>query len=72
MQYLCARALERAWILPPRDLASLHETLYSLDYAEPLASNQIHQLKTYRAPAVLEETTALIIEKLKLTAQESP
>ena len=72
MQYLCARALERAWILPPRDLASLHETLYSADYAEPLASNQIHQLKTYRAPAVLEETTALVIEKLKLTAQESP
>lgn len=35
LTYLCARAVERGWILPPRDLASLHERLYSQGVATP-------------------------------------
>lgn len=33
--YLCARALERGWILPPRDLQSLHDALYQTGVAAP-------------------------------------
>ncbi|MCC5864956.1 MAG: mitochondrial fission ELM1 family protein [Wenzhouxiangella sp.] len=34
--YLCARALERAWILPPRRLDLLHQALYQAGLAAPL------------------------------------
>jgi hypothetical protein len=36
LQYLCARALERHWVLPPRDLAALHRSLFDQGLAEPL------------------------------------
>ncbi len=35
LTYLCARALERSWILPPRRLAHLHENLYKAGLAAP-------------------------------------
>ena len=31
--YLCARALERGWVLPPRDIESLHQNLYAMGTA---------------------------------------
>ncbi|MFP4335630.1 MAG: ELM1/GtrOC1 family putative glycosyltransferase [Wenzhouxiangella sp.] len=33
--YLCARALERGWILPPRDIEMLHTALYQAGMAAP-------------------------------------
>jgi len=33
--YLCARALERGWILPPRDMKQLHAELYTQGIAAP-------------------------------------
>lgn len=39
LTYLCARAIERGWILPPRDLESLHEILYSQGVATPFAQS---------------------------------
>lgn len=35
LTYLCARALERAWVLPPRRLEPLHEALYRAGMAAP-------------------------------------
>ncbi len=35
LTYLCARALERNWILPPRRLEPLHEILYQRGLAAP-------------------------------------
>jgi hypothetical protein len=33
--YLCARALERGWILPPRDIEALHDALHKAGIAAP-------------------------------------
>lgn len=38
--YLCARALERNWILPPRQIEKLHQSLYSLGLAAPFGQPQ--------------------------------
>ncbi|MFU8830821.1 MAG: ELM1/GtrOC1 family putative glycosyltransferase [Wenzhouxiangella sp.] len=35
LSYLCARALERNWILPPRRLDQLHQALYKAGLAAP-------------------------------------
>ncbi|NDY94672.1 ELM1/GtrOC1 family putative glycosyltransferase [Wenzhouxiangella limi] len=33
--YLCARALERGWVLPPRDIQALHRALHEAGMAAP-------------------------------------
>jgi hypothetical protein len=61
--YLCARALERGWILPPRDIEGLHERLVKHGLAsifgQPLpthfSANQTDELAT-----VVEKAAALL------------
>ena len=36
--YACARALERGWVLPPRDMAALHRSLHESGLAAPFGS----------------------------------
>ena len=36
--YACARALERSWVLPPRDMATLHRSLHESGLAAPFGS----------------------------------
>ena len=38
LQYLCARALERHWVLPPRDLGALHQWLFDHGLAAPMGA----------------------------------
>ncbi|MDZ7670074.1 MAG: ELM1/GtrOC1 family putative glycosyltransferase [Gammaproteobacteria bacterium] len=35
LTYLCARAIERGWILPPRDVEALHQRLFEQHMAAP-------------------------------------
>ncbi len=57
LTYLCARALERNWILPPRRLEPLHEILYTRGLAAPFgettptAFKQTDELQTTVAQA---------------------
>ncbi len=61
--YLCARALERGWVLPPRDIESLHAQLVAdglaATFGQPIPTsfrgNQNSELE-----AVVEEAAALL------------
>lgn len=35
LTYLCARAIERSWLLPPRDIEALHQRLFEQGMAAP-------------------------------------
>jgi len=63
LQYLCARAIERNWVLPPRDLERLHTALYDAGYA---TSADAMNPTSYQPPNVLEEAVEQIIGELQL------
>lgn len=67
LQYLCARALERAWVLPPRALAALHEALYAQGYAVPLGQPVS---SPYPVPPVLQNAIDQVIYQLKLSTKQ--
>ena len=58
LTYLCARALERNWILPPRRLDQLHQILYERGLAAPFGDTaptnfkRINELETIVSQAV--------------------
>ncbi|TVS12325.1 MAG: hypothetical protein EA419_05170 [Wenzhouxiangella sp.] len=54
--YLCARALERGWILPPRNVEKLHRMLYDKGLAAPFGQ----PLPTGFSPAIDELDQAVI------------
>jgi len=45
LSYLCARALERNWILPPRRLDQLHQALYKAGLAAPFGDTAPNSFK---------------------------
>ena len=63
LQYLCARILERNWVLPPRDLERLHDALYDAGYA---TSSDAMSPTSYQPPSVLEKAVEQIIGELQL------
>lgn len=63
LQYLCARALERNWILPPRDLKRLHQSLYEARFAVELGETV---LDPYQPPNVLEKAIDQVVHELQL------
>jgi mitochondrial fission protein ELM1 len=71
LQYLCARCIERAWILPPRNLIRLHESLYREGFAIPWDEAHSRETRLFTAPAVLKETSEMIIQQLKLKKEPS-
>jgi len=66
LQYLCARALERHWILPPRDLEGLHQSLMDRGMAAMLGDSRPGH---FPVPRILEEVTNQVISKLHLNGQ---
>lgn len=69
LQYLCARALERGWILPPRNLDSLHEQLCGRGFA----TREIDQtLDVVEVPAIMDQTIDRIIAELELEINANP
>jgi len=69
--YLCARALERGWILPPRRTETLHDTLVQAGLASlpgtmpPERSGQQHRQQTH-------EIAGQVARLLGLAAADSP
>ncbi|HEY7907139.1 MAG TPA: hypothetical protein VIC53_09515, partial [Wenzhouxiangella sp.] len=63
LQYLCARALERNWILPPRDLKRLHQSLYDAGYAVELGETL---MTPYKPPSVLDRAVGRVVHELHL------
>ncbi|MDR9452798.1 MAG: ELM1/GtrOC1 family putative glycosyltransferase [Wenzhouxiangella sp.] len=71
LQYLCARALERHWVLPPRDLAALHRSLFDQGLAEPLDKTWPDQRHT--AGMAIDVDIDRIVARLSLSqAPTSP
>jgi hypothetical protein len=65
LEYLCARALERAWILPPRRLEALHELIIAAGHAERFTAAA--ELPVARVPLQeVAEISALLIKRLQL------
>ncbi len=69
IQYLCARAMERGWILPPRDLAGLHQTLYAQGFAAPAGDQP---LGSFMVPPVAEGAIQQMIDELDLEFNPKP
>lgn len=63
LQYLCARALERNWVLPPRDLKGLHQTLYDAGFATELGRSHSGP---YQPPNVLAKAIDQVAHELQL------
>lgn len=63
LQYLCARALERNWVLPPRDLKRLHQSLYDAGFATELGETG---LGAYQPPNVLEKAIDQVVHELQI------
>lgn len=61
--YLCARALERGWVLPPRRLDRLHQSLYRAGIAAPFGQ-AVPQ--AFRQPDELEEIVTKSILLLEI------
>ena len=61
--YLCARALERGWILPPRNLETLHQSLYEKGLAAPFGQ----PLPVEFTPAIDELNRSVIAAAGKLS-----
>jgi len=61
--YLCARALERGWILPPRDIEGLHEQLIkdglAAPFGEPIPAS-FKGLQTNELEAMVDKAAALL------------
>lgn len=61
LQYLCARALQARWVVPPRDLDALHQGLVELGVARMFAG----RLELWHpAPWLETETLAQQIREL--------
>ncbi|MFW5816113.1 MAG: ELM1/GtrOC1 family putative glycosyltransferase [Wenzhouxiangella sp.] len=68
--YLCARALERGWILPPRDIDALHDTLFKAGIAAPFG--QPVPVAFGAAPAsALDRTVARAAQRLGIDLAET-
>ena len=63
LTYLCARALERSWVLPPRRLERLHELLYKAGLAAPFGQSAP---ATFKVENELERTTLRIRQLLDI------
>ncbi|MGD8416067.1 MAG: ELM1/GtrOC1 family putative glycosyltransferase [Pseudomonadales bacterium] len=63
LTYLCARALERGWVLPPRDLDALHRRLYDLGMAAPFGQTAD---ETFDRGSELDRTLDEVIDRLHL------
>jgi uncharacterized protein len=68
--YLCARILERGWVLPPRDLEALHDALYSRSLAARFGEPE----RSERPPAFqeLEHVSHLLAARLGLAPALEP
>lgn len=69
LQYLCARALERGWVLPPRDLESLHEQLCSQGFATMAIDDTLGAVEV---PAIMDQTIDQIVTELDLKVNANP
>ncbi|MEX2479575.1 MAG: ELM1/GtrOC1 family putative glycosyltransferase [Gammaproteobacteria bacterium] len=63
LTYLCARAVERCWVLPPRDIGTLHGRLYAQRLAAPFGQGAN---AAYDASLEFEQTIAATMELLAL------
>ncbi len=63
LQYLCARMIERNWVLPPRDLNRLHHMLYDSGFAVPLGEKLAGP---YQPPTVLAKAVDQVVDALQL------
>ncbi len=62
--YLCARAVERQWVLPPRRPEHLHDALVSQGVADPFGTAEERPLAPYRGE--LEPVTVELLRRLRL------
>jgi uncharacterized protein len=70
LTYLCARALERAWILPPRRLDQLHQSLYRAGMAAEFGQPAPAAFKQHdELDAIVAQSIALL-ETPSLTRQD--
>lgn len=68
--YLCARALERGWILPPRNIQALHDALYTAGMAAPFGQPIPAPFRPM-PDTELDETVARAAERLAIDLAET-
>jgi uncharacterized protein len=65
--YLCARAVERGWLLPPRDIDALHERLYAEGLAAPFGQAAAGE---YDPGDEFERLLDVVVQRLGLGAPD--
>jgi uncharacterized protein len=65
--YLCARALERGWVLPPRDIDALLERLFAEDLATPFGQAAAGE---YDPGDEFERVLDVVVQRLGLGASD--
>ncbi len=68
--YLCARALERGWILPPRDMPALHRELQQAGLAAPFGEPAPEGFRA--APDELDLTLVQAAQRLGIALPHQP
>jgi uncharacterized protein len=69
LTYLCARALERNWILPPRRLERLHQNLYKQGLAAPFGDSTP---VTFKHESELEKVICRAADLLEIDVNQNP